>query len=349
MIGSGLRLRGLHVLAGGFHLEGVDLSITPGRVLVVLGPSGAGKTVMLDTVAGFRRPAKGTVELDGRDITRLPPEVRAMGMVFQNYALFPHLSVVENVRFGPRALGRDDPAAARELLERVGIAHLADRRAATLSGGERQRVAIARALAIAPRALLLDEPLSALDAPTRDELRSGLRDLLDDVSIPSVYVTHDQAEATIIGDDLAVLMHGRLRQSGPVADVFDRPADLEVARFLGLRALGTVRREGGGAVVGPRTRVLHVSDRADSDDAVACYRPSDVEILPQAAATGENTFQELIAAVHVQTDVVRIEIGGPLPLEAVTLPRIAREMGLAAGRRVGVRIAASSLRLVPSR
>ncbi|MDE3112842.1 MAG: ABC transporter ATP-binding protein [Chloroflexota bacterium] len=344
---GGLEIRGLHAHAGAFRLRDVDVTVPPGRVLIVLGPSGAGKTVMLETIAGFRRPMAGTISLAARPIAGRPPEERRIGVVFQHYALFPHLTVEENVRFGPRAAGRDDPLAARATLERVGIAHLAGRKPGTLSGGERQRVAVARALAIGPQLLLLDEPLSALDAPTRDELRSGLRDLLHGLGIPAVYVTHDQSEASLIGDDVAVLMDGRIRQIGPAAEVLDRPVELPVARFLGLRSLGAVRVEDGCAVVGPPERTLRAPAGVEGP-AVACYRPSEVELASAAAARAENSFEAIVDAVHAQGDVTRVEIGGPLPITAVTLPRVARDLGLAAGARVAVTLPPSAIRIVRS-
>lgn len=346
---AGLEVRGLHVQAGAFHLTDVDLTVPSGRVLIVLGPSGAGKTVMLETIAGFRRPTAGRISLAGRAIGDRPPEERRIGVVFQHYALFPHLTVAENVRFGPRAAGRDDATALREILERVGIAHLAGRRPGTLSGGERQRVAVARALAIGPRLLLLDEPLSALDAPTRDELRSGLRDLLHGLGIPAVYVTHDQSEASLIGDDVAVLMGGRIRQSGTAADVLDRPVETAVARFLGLRSLGPVRVHGGTAVVGPAERELRVPAPNGTDGtAVACYRPSDVELSRAPATPSENSFEADVVAVHAQGDVTRVEVGGPLPLTAIALPRMARALGVAPGIRVAVTLPAHALRITRS-
>ncbi|MBU6422712.1 MAG: ABC transporter ATP-binding protein [Chloroflexota bacterium] len=345
----GLEIHALHVQAGAFHLADVDLTVPAGRVLVVLGPSGAGKTVMLDSIAGFRRPIAGRIALGGSEITHRPPEERRIGVVFQSYALFPHLSVAENVRFGPRASGKDDPAAVRGVLERVGIAHLADRKPGTLSGGERQRVAVARALAIGPRLLLLDEPLSALDTPTRDELRSGLRELLHGLGIPAVYVTHDQSEATLIGDDVAVLMGGRIRQMGTSADVLDRPVELAVARFLGLRTLGPLRLEAGNAVVGPPGRTLRVLRPPPIDgDTVACYRPSDVVLSPPSEGRAENTFDGDVVAVHAQGDVTRVEIAAPLAITAITLPRVARQLSLAPGTRIAVTLPPDALRIVRS-
>jgi ABC-type Fe3+/spermidine/putrescine transport system ATPase subunit len=210
----------------------VDLAVPSGETMVLLGPSGSGKTLVLETVAGYH-PHEGRVRRDGADITDRPPEARGFGFVFQDYALFPHRTVRENVAFGLRYHedGRDPDA----VLARLGVADLADRYPETLSGGERQRVALARALAIRPAALLLDEPLSALDPPTRRSLRADVADVLADVT--ALYVTHDRTTARVLADRVAVVADGRIVQSGPPAAVFESPASAFVARFTGANVL----------------------------------------------------------------------------------------------------------------
>ena len=246
----GLSVSGLSAQAGSFTLGPVSLDIPPDRVLVVLGPSGAGKTMLLETIAGLRPQQAGQISLAGTDITGLPPERRRIGLVFQDAALFPHLTVKENVRFGPRARRAASPDGSDDLLHQLGIAHLADRSPRSLSGGERQRVALARALAIQPGLLLLDEPLSALDQPTREDMRALLQRLLAELEIPAAHVTHDRDEALSIGDDLAVIVGGQLRQTGPAASVAAEPADPDVARLLGWSELGHGTAAGGTVRIG---------------------------------------------------------------------------------------------------
>ena len=283
---SGLTVRGLVVEAGSFLLGPVDLAVPPGRVLVVLGPSGAGKTMLLETISGLRRHRRGQISLAGTELTGLAPERRGIGLVFQDAALFPHLSVRDNIRFGPRARGlAADAATADSLLSRLGIGHLAGRSPRTLSGGERQRVALARALAIRPGLLLLDEPLSALDQPTREETRALLQRVLADLDIPAIHVTHDRDEALTIGDDLAVISGGRLTQAGPANRVTAAPADPGAARLLGWSYLGpgTITRPGT-VRVGQFTFPGVTSPQVTGAVQVY-YRPEDVLLGSQPGGT----------------------------------------------------------------
>lgn len=210
-----------------FDIE-AEFEIASGLTLALLGPSGSGKTLLLETMAGLH-PHQGAVSLDGADITHLRPEQRGFGFVFQDYALFPHLRVRDNVAFGIRY--RQTATNIDRLLRRFGITHLADRYPPSLSGGEQQRIALARALAVQPHVLLLDEPLSSLDLPTREALRADLTEVL--AGMTSVYVTHDRDEAHMLADQVAVIRDGRIVQMDSPAAVFARPADAFVARFTG--------------------------------------------------------------------------------------------------------------------
>jgi ABC-type Fe3+/spermidine/putrescine transport system ATPase subunit len=209
-----------------------EIAVDEGETLVVLGPSGSGKTLLLESIAGFH-PCDGRVVLDDRTIGDLPPERRGFGFVFQDYALFPNMTVRENVAFGEPY--HDEVREPDELLADLGVSHLADRRPRTLSGGEAQRVALARSLAVDPDAMLLDEPLSALDVPTRQSLRADLADAIADVT--SVYVTHDRTTARAVADRIAVMDGGEIVQTGDPETVFESPASPFVARFVGANCL----------------------------------------------------------------------------------------------------------------
>jgi thiamine transport system ATP-binding protein len=244
-------------VAGTQLIEGVSLDVAAGERLAVLGPSGAGKSTILRVAAGLQTPSAGRVLLDGRDVTRLPPHRRNVGLVFQDAMLFPHRDVAGNVGFGPTVAGMSGAecrARVAEALELVGLGGLESRDVATLSGGEAQRVALARALATRPGVLLLDEPLGALDGPLRRRLQDDLRGLFERLSLTAVHVTHDVGEAFALGDRVAVVRDGRLAQVATPEALWSRPADDWVARFVGMR---NVERRGDRAIV-TRPEAIHL-------------------------------------------------------------------------------------------
>ena len=248
MSDHGLTLAGVSAAYGRTPvLRGIDLSVAPGELLVVLGPSGAGKSTVLRVVAGLEPVTAGRVHIAGRDVTAERPGRRNVSMVFQSYALFPHLSVADNIAFGlevrdtPRAVARQ---RARAAAESVGCAALLDRRPGQLSGGERQRVALARALVREPDVFLLDEPLSNLDLALRTEMRTELRSLHDRLGATMVHVTHDQTEAMVLADRIAVLRDGRIEQIGTPNAIWHSPASAFVARFVGSPAMNLLPAPG---------------------------------------------------------------------------------------------------------
>ena len=217
-------------------LRELSLAVHPGELLAVLGPSGCGKTTLLRLVGGYEHPDEGRIRLAGQDVTTEPPERRRAGMVFQSYALFPHLTVLENVAFGLRVRGRPKAERRRRALEALaltGLEGLESRRPAELSGGQQQRVAVARALVLEPEVLLLDEPFANLDRAVRVRLRDELRTLQRRVGVTTIFVTHDQEEAVALADRIAVLNEGRLEQIGPALELCYRPATEFVASFFG--------------------------------------------------------------------------------------------------------------------
>ncbi len=217
-------------------VDDVSLTVEPGETLGLVGPSGCGKTTTLRTVAGFETPSNGRVLFGGDDVTHVPPEQRNVGLVFQSYALFDNMTVQENVEFGLKMRGIAKARRAERahtLLEMLGIDSMSDRDPTTLSGGQQQRVGLARALAIEPRVLLLDEPMTGLDAKLKTRLQEEIGSLLEDIDVTSLYVTHDQAEAMVMCDRIAVMNDGRLEQVGPPDEVYERPANAFVADFVG--------------------------------------------------------------------------------------------------------------------
>ncbi|WP_029004744.1 ABC transporter ATP-binding protein [Azorhizobium doebereinerae] len=322
-------------------LEPLDLAIAPGETLVLLGPSGCGKTTTLRIIAGLESPdAGGKVLFDGADVTRLPIEKRNVGMVFQSYALFPNMSVVENVAYGLRVRGvakAERLARAGEVLEMMRIDALADRRIDQLSGGQRQRVALARALAVRPRVILLDEPLTALDAALREHLRAEIDGLLRRLAITAIYVTHDQAEALALGDRIVVMRHGAIAQIGTPREIYFRPADDFVAGFVGVtnRLEGAVR--GGRFETAAGALAVEAADRAA---ATLAFRPETAQLCV-AAGSG---LRFRVDQVHFQGARQRVLLsaadGSRIVLEA------AAEVVLSAGDEVGIALDPSRIALV---
>ena len=342
---------------GALELE-VALRVRPGECLALAGPSGAGKTTVLRIAAGLVRPARGLVEANGEtwlDTGRgidVPPERRRCGYVFQEYALFPHLSAWQNVAYPltgvPRAERRE---RALELLGRFGMRELADARPRTLSGGERQRVALARALARRPAVLLLDEPLSALDARTRAGASRELAAVLHEVGVPALLVTHDFAEAAQLGDRVGVIDAGRVVQEGTPTELAAAPRNAFVADFTGAVVLTGTARAGAGGLTTVELDgggVVESTDTGAGPVAVSVY-PWEITIEPAGEEPHGSTQNRLLAEVLAVTTVgnrVRVSLAAPQPLAAEITLASAERLGLRAGATVNATWKATATRLV---
>ena len=313
-------LEGLTRAYGGVPaVRGVSLAVPKGSLIALLGPSGCGKTTTLRMVAGLERPDAGRVLVAGRDVTALPPHARRMGVVFQSYALFPHMTVAANVAFGLKMQGV--PGAARDArmaaaLQMVGLANQASKRPRQLSGGQQQRVALARALAIEPDVLLLDEPLSALDAKLRGELRVEMRILQRRVGATTVFVTHDQAEALAMADLVAVMQSGAVAQLGTPEDVFERPVTSFVAEFVGRSARLHGVAEAGGVRAGPA--LLRAAAPA-SGPVQVFVRPHRIRLL-DAAGSADNILSGTVAALDYTGEAVQVVVDTPAGRVPVDVP-----------------------------
>ncbi len=352
MSGSGsVQVRDLWVDLKEFHLRQINLEIAAGEYFVILGPTGAGKTVFLETIAGLHQPHQGHILLNGADVTDVPPERRGIGFVYQDYALFPHLSVAGNIAFGLklRRMGRkaveERVAAISRLLS---IDHLLHRMPGTLSGGEQQRVALARALVVEPWLLLLDEPLSALDPETREGLQRELARLHQALGTTTIHVTHDFEEAVALGDRIGVVNEGRVVQVGSPEEIFRKPGSEFVARFVGVRNI--FRGEIHPGEDGYRVLSLDGVKIAVVTDLVgqmhASIRPEDIIISREPLrSSARNCFQGRIVNIANKGTVVYVTVRVPPDFTCVITRRSLEEMELREGLEVYIAFKASAVHI----
>ena len=347
-----LRFAGIKKRFGTFEaLAGIDLDIRKGEFVCLLGPSGCGKTTLLRILAGLEAQDAGTLHLEGRDIGRLPPAKRDYGIVFQSYALFPNLNVAANVGYGLRLPRDARERRIAELLDLVGLPGSAAKYPAQLSGGQQQRVALARALATSPSLLLLDEPLSALDAQVREHLRRELRELQQRLGVTTLMVTHDQEEALALGDTIAVMSHGRLEQVGTPEQVYREPATRFVADFVGRANWLPVSIDRAGQVLlagstidCPAALALPAGERR----ATLFFRPEDVQVEP-TWQPGSNTLLAQVERVDflggTRRALLRLAAQPELSLWADVAPNDPGLAALVPGQRVPVRLLPELLRI----
>jgi putative spermidine/putrescine transport system ATP-binding protein len=317
---------------GNLHaLDSVSLEVHEGEFVSLLGPSGCGKTTLLRSLAGLVRLDGGRVLLDGRDITRLPTHQRTIGFVFQNYALFPHMTVAENIAFGLRVRGQSGAEVERavtQALDTVRLPQARDRMPAALSGGQQQRIALARALVTKPGLLLLDEPFSALDRQLREQMQLELRDLTRRLKITAIFVTHDQGEALIMSDRIAVMNAGRIDQIGAPGDIYERPRTKFVLDFVGLSNFmpgRLVGRTGDACEVDVGGRRYQATGASEAAQGTVGYavRPEKISLLPPEAPTSHNQITGAIRDVAYLGDITHyhVDVGHERPFLAHVVNR----------------------------
>ena len=334
---------------------------SPSSLTVLFGPSGSGKTTTLRCLAGLERPGRGHIRLgdemwfDSERRIFLPPQQRRIGYLFQEHALFPHLNVNHNISFGLGTLGRiERQQRVKEIKEMLGLSGLGYRYPGQISGGERQRVALARALVCRPRLLLLDEPLSALDAPLREELRRELRRSLAQLGIPAILVTHDRIEALSLADYVVVFDEGRIRQSGPVQEVFSKPADLKVARIVGVdtvehATIVTVKDDLATVQIGS-TQLVASALPGLNGEVYVCIQAGDVILDKGAALThnsARNRLEGRVDALVREGSMVRVSLDCGFPLKALVTNQACQELVLCEGEHVIALLKAPAIHLVP--
>lgn len=343
-----LTIRGLQAYYGTTHaLKDIDLDIEAGGMFAILGPSGSGKSTLLRVIAGFEQAAEGTLELDGKDLLSLPANKREVGLMFQSYALFPHMSVAKNIAYGLEAekLSRGEiKTRVAEAIDMIGLGHLADRRPAQLSGGQRQRVALARSIVKRPKLLLLDEPLSALDRQLRAGMQSELKRLQRETGMTFVIVTHDQEEAMSLADSVALLRDGQIEQLGTPAELYEQPNSRFCAEFIGSSTIveGKVVPEG---VQLAGFGALPLSVPADSqtgDTVLAVIRPEQVRLTEDAGAGGGQLFGTFEGASYLggAADAEVRVADAVLTVRCAAMPRVAH------GVKVGLTLDTADIRVI---
>ncbi|HJH29141.1 MAG TPA: ATP-binding cassette domain-containing protein [Methanosarcinaceae archaeon] len=348
-----IRIKELHRIWKEFKLAGINLEIADGEYFVILGPTGAGKTLLLELIAGFYRPDGGDIYIGDKNVTGLPPEKRNIGFLYQDYSLFPHMNAEKNIEFGMRMRGVKNRDTVKKIAGYLNIGHLLHRYSQTLSGGEQQRVALARVLVIDPDVLLLDEPLSALDPGTQDATRKILKSIHSDSNLTVIHVTHDQTEARILADRVAVMMDGRIVQVGTPDEVFDKPVNDEVAHFVGVENVlkgEVIESSNGVCVLDIGGKVLEaVSECATGDTVYACLRPENVTLSKTGVnSSARNSFKGSLLEVERMGALVRakVDMDGSFLLNAFVTNQSADELGLTCGETVVVSFKASAVHVV---
>jgi len=341
-----------------FTLKDINLEVKKGEYFVILGPTGAGKTLLLETIAGFYFPDSGGVWIEGQNVTNLPPERRGIGFIYQDYSLFPHLTVEENIEFGLKLRKSVSPNTTRkrvkEIMDWLSISHLAHRYPATLSGGEQQKVAIARAIATEPSILLLDEPLAALDLRTRDYLREELKRIKEESGITMVHVTHDQTEAMILADRIAVMMNGRIMQVGTPYEIFNKPQNAEIADFVGVENIlsGVVRDNNNGVAeievdLGDYTHNIFAVSNYHAGTVKVFIRPEDIILIlseNRGESSAKNVMKARIEALDDMGPLTRVKMDNSLV--ALITKQSRESLHLQNGKEVYATFKATSVHVV---
>ena len=340
-----LEIDGVNIHLPGFSLEDISFSVGPQDIFAILGPTGSGKSVLLEAVMGLMRMSSGSVRLSGGELSGLPPESRQMGLVYQDHALFPHMSVRQNILYGVKYYGIPEATSRSRfdmLVQRLGLGEILHRGPTNLSGGEKQRVALARCLMLDPKALLLDEPLSALDQVFRDDIRHLLKTLHSELAIPFVLVSHSFSEVQLLANKGAVIKDGRLQQTGTVEDLFERPESCFVASFVGMKNVFPCRVSGDRAEVEGIT--LRTSGISDPGHTHLALRPEEIDVVTDGHAAPENVLEGSIAELDCEGFYFRVGIRvGEVIFRAFWTRRTVKDNSLSRERPIRIGIPARAV------
>lgn len=344
-----IKIHGLTKRLKDFNIEDIDLDIKEKEYFVILGPTGTGKTVLLELIAGLVCPDRGNIFFNGEELTELPPEERNIGMVYQDYMLFPHLNVKENITFGLKVRGvkrEERERALKKIVRLFRIEHLLTRDVKNLSGGEKQRVALARALITAPRILLLDEPLSALDPGTKEQLQENLKELHERLETTTLHITHDFNEALALADRIAIMHNGKIVQTGKPEEIFKQPNSSFVAEFVGVKNIfrGRVLVEGEDKYVELNNglKIAVITDREGWVNLIV--RPEDILISYEPfVSSARNCFSGEVVNIRNRLSMVELTVDIGVELIVYITGHSLKEMGITRGKRVFVTFKASAV------
>ncbi len=334
-----------------FSLKNINLATKQGEYFTILGPTGAGKTLLLEVIAGFHLPDKGEIWINDKNVTEFLPEQRKVGFVYQDYSLFPHLNVEKNIGFGLRLKKistHESNKRIKHAMNLLGLSHLSKRLPKTLSGGEQQKVALARAIVLDPDALLLDEPLSALDAPTQERLRGELKELHKKSGITTIHVTHDHVEAILLGDKIGVLSDGKLIQVGEPDEIFRKPKSEFVAKFVGVENIfsGKSELKKGLARIDIRNVLIEAVTQKEGKVKV-CIRPEDIILSKRPIkSSGRNMLKGKITEISDRGTIVKLKVDVGRELAAIITKRSFLDMKLKIGSEVYAAFKASSVHVI---
>jgi molybdate/tungstate transport system ATP-binding protein len=350
---SQIQLEHVSCRLGEFDLQDISMTVNSGEFFILLGPTGAGKTILLEGIAGFHK-INGSIMIGDREVTGVPPDKRNIGFGFQDYTLFPHLTVEKNIRFGLKYRNISGVDATLKVKEQITVCRLQGlehRMPDTLSGGERQRVTLARALVIQPEVLLLDEPLSALDERIKESLREQIRQITRTFNVTVIYVTHDQTEAAMLGDRIGVIMNGRMIQTGTPSEIFYQPVNEEVAAFVGMENImeGAVSSYNDGiTTVNIDNSIIHAAGMRDIGRSVRmCLRPEDIILSPDVIQTSaRNMIKGTIIRLSPHGTFIRARIDCGFPLTVLITRRSMEDLGLSTGSKVYASFKASAVHMI---
>ena len=334
-----------------FKLDHVNLEVEDGEYFMIIGPSGSGKTMLLETIAGMWNVDSGRIYMNGRDVTKLPPEERGVGFVYQNYMLFPHKTVFENIAFGLniRRIEKDEiKSRVEEMMNLMGISHLADRLPRTLSGGEQQRTALARALIIYPKVMLMDEPLSALDRVTREDLMKLLKDLHAKFDTTFIHVSHNLEEALMLADRIALMRNGRISQVGTSTEVFRKPADKFVADFVGVENIikGVATKTKEKLTFVNTGNITLCSVEQNEGNVHVTIRPEDIILSNKRITTSaRNVFEGKIKEISDRGALIKLNVDIGEPLVVFLTRQSFLDMELNVGKSVWAEFKATAVHL----